>query len=110
MHRVLPHHILMLQLPHPPLQPRSIRIELGLAVENRLHLLQTPVARLLHKEQDDDAHADVQRGVEEEDVAAHVGDHVGRDEGEEEVKEPLCAHARADADLADARGEDLGWE
>lgn len=61
------------------LMSRNLNIKRRLAVEDTLHLLQTAAAGLLDEEPDQDGHDQVQRGVEEEGVAAPGTLHVGGD-------------------------------
>lgn len=75
------------------LPPHSIDIKLRFAVEDCLHLFDTPALGLLEEEEDKCGHYNIQNRIEQEDVRAHLCNHVGRDERVHEVEEPLRAHA-----------------
>ena len=96
-----------LKLPLHPLLPRQLHVKSRPTMENRLHLLNALPLRFFQKQVNERRHGDVEDRVEGEGVAAPGGDHVRRDEGEEEVEEPLRGDADGGADFADAGGEDL---
>lgn len=68
----------------------NLNIKRRPTVENSLHLLQTLALGLFHEEPDQHGHDNVERGVEEESITTPGSLHVGGDEGEKEVEEPLC--------------------
>ena len=75
------------------LPPHSIYIKLRPAIEDRLHLLNAPALGLFEEEEHKRGHHDVQCGVEQEDVRAHLRNHVRRNERVHEIEEPLCGNA-----------------
>lgn len=85
----------------------SLVVKSSLAVEDLLHFLKRSTLGLFDEKEDQDRHDDVESGVEEEDVRAHVFDHVRGRQGEEEVEEPLSRDADRGADFADTGWEDL---
>lgn len=91
------------------LPPYSIHIKLRLTIEDRLHLLDTSTLGLLEEEKHKRGHHNIQNGVKQKDVRAHLRDHVGCDERVHEIEEPLRGDAYRAAHLSDAGWEDLGW-
>lgn len=75
------------------LSAHSIDVKLRLAVEDRLHLFDTSTLSLLEEEEDKRGHHNVQDRIEQEDIRAHLRDHVGSDKRVHEVEEPLRGNA-----------------
>jgi hypothetical protein len=72
------------------LPSNSIDIKCSPTVEDAFHLFETFSFGLFDEEEDNNRHDDVERGVEQEDVAAPCVHHVASHQGEKEVEEPLC--------------------
>lgn len=72
------------------LPTHRVNIKCGPAVEDALHLLETLSLRFLDEEENKNRHDNIKYGIECENIAAPRIHHVARDQGEEEVEQPLC--------------------
>src|SRR5205085_972124 len=85
----------------------SVMLQTPYRAKHHLHLFQTLAPRLLEQQPRIDDDGEIENGKHEKCAPANASDGVRRDLRHNEVEEPLAGGAGRDADLADARREDL---